>query len=90
VRSQGTEKAEVFENDVSAEAEADEGELLISFCDGVVDDGLEVFTDAGVVRAEEAIGLAGAATAVPSEGVPVAFLEGERHAANVFRRRLTF
>ncbi len=76
--------AKVFENDVSAEAEANEGDALVALCDGMIDHVAEVIAHPGVVGAEEAVGFAGAATAIPSEGVPVSFLEGEGHATNVF------
>ena len=82
--------SKILEDDVSAEAEADEGEFLVAFSDGVMDDGLEVFTDARVVGSDEAIWLAGAASAIPRESIPVALLEGEGHATNVFCGGLAF
>lgn len=50
----------------------------------MIDNGGEIFADARVIGAEEAVGLAGAAAAVPGEGVPASLLEGEGHAADVF------
>lgn len=50
----------------------------------MIDDGAEIIAHAGMVGTEEAIGFARAAATIPGEGVPAAFLERERHPANVF------
>ena len=59
-------------------------------CEGVIDDRAEIFTDPRVVGAKEAIWFTAAAPAIPGKGVPVAFLEGEGHAPNVFCGGLSF
>lgn len=75
--------AEVFEDEVAAEAEADEEEGAGGVGEGVVDDGGEVLGGAAVVGAGEAIGACAAAAVAPGEGVALGGVQRGDHVEHV-------
>jgi hypothetical protein len=75
--------AEVFEDEVAAEAEADEKNGAGGAGEGVVDDGGEVFGGAAVVGAGEAVDPGAAAPVAPGEGVAPGGVQGGDHGEHV-------
>lgn len=55
----------------------------------MIDHVAEIIADSGVVRAEETIGFAGAAAAIPGKSIPSSFLEGQGHSSNILGGRFT-
>lgn len=81
--------AEVFQDDVSAEAETHQRDLAVSLLEGMIDHKTQVSADSAVIGSQKAVVRATAAPAIPGEGIPISFLQGERHSSDILRLRVS-